>query len=64
MHITGVAENQDGSKFYYVKNSWGTSDKGIDGYWYFSVPFVKLKTIAIMVHKEAIPAKLKTKLGL
>ena len=64
MHITGIAEDQTGAKFYYTKNSWGTKDKKYDGYWYLSTPYVELKTIAIMVHKNAIPAEIKTKLGM
>ena len=63
MHITGIAEDQAGTKFYYTKNSWGTKYK-YDGYWYMSEAFVRLKTIAIMVHKDAIPNDLKSKLGI
>jgi bleomycin hydrolase len=63
MHLTGIAENQEGTKFYYTKNSWGTKYK-YDGYWYLSESFVKLKTIAIMVHIDAIPEDIKTKLGI
>jgi bleomycin hydrolase len=63
MHLTGIAENQEGTKFYYTKNSWGTKYK-YDGYWYMSESFVKLKTIAIMVHKDAILEDIKTKLGI
>ena len=63
MHITGLAKDQNGDVFYYTKNSWGTKDKKYDGYWYMSVPYVRLKTIAIMVHKNVIPAEIKTKLG-
>ena len=63
MHLTGIAENQDGTKFYYTKNSWGTKYT-YDGYWYMSESFVKLKTIAIMVHKDAIPEDIKTKMGI
>ena len=59
MHLTGIAENQEGTKFYYTKNSWGTKYT-YDGYWYLSESFVKLKTIAIMVHKDAIPENIKT----
>lgn len=62
MHITGLAQDQNGDKFYYTKNSWGTKDKKYGGYWYMSVPYVRLKTIAIMVHKDAIPAEIKEKL--
>ena len=64
MHITGIAKDQTGAAFYYTKNSWGTKDKKYDGYWYMSVPYVRLKTIAIMVHKDAVPAEIKTKLGI
>ncbi|MBM4171922.1 MAG: aminopeptidase [Ignavibacteria bacterium] len=64
MHLTGIAADQTGAKFYYTKNSWGTKDKKYDGYWYMSLPYVKLKTIAIMVHKDAVPAEIKTKIGL
>ena len=63
MHLTGIAENQEGTKFYYTKNSWGTKYT-YDGYWYMSESFVKLKTIAIMVHKDAIPEVLKISLGI
>jgi bleomycin hydrolase len=64
MHITGVAEDQTGAKFYYTKNSWGTKDKKYGGYWYLSLPYIRLKTIAIMVHKNAIPSEIKIKLGM
>jgi bleomycin hydrolase len=62
MHITGLAKDQNDNIFYYTKNSWGTKNKKYDGYWYMSVPYVRLKTIAIMVHKDAIPEEMKAKL--
>ena len=62
MHITGIAEDQNGTKFYYTKNSWGTEHK-YDGYWYMSEPYVRLRTVAIMVHKDALPDSIKSKLG-
>jgi len=64
MHITGLAKDQSGTIFYYTKNSWGTKDKKYEGYWYMSQPFVKLRTVAIMVHKDAIPKEIRNKLGL
>lgn len=64
MHLTGLAEDQNGTKFYYTKNSWGTKERKYDGYWYMSESYVKLKTIAIMVHKDAVPKEIKAKLGL
>lgn len=62
MHITGMAKDHRGYKFYYVKNSWGTKDKKYNGYWYMSEIYIRLKTVAIMVHKDAIPGWLKNKL--
>lgn len=64
MHIVGLARDKRGYKFYYVKNSWGTKDKKYDGYVYMSEIYARLKTVAIMVHKDAIPDKLKLKLGI
>lgn len=62
MHIVGLAENQNGTKFYYTKNSWGAEDRLFDGYWYMSESYMRLKTIAIMVHKDAIPEEIMKKL--
>jgi len=64
MHLTGIAKDQNGTTYYYTKNSWGTKDKKYDGYWYMSESYVRLKTVAIMIHKNAIPQEIKTKLGL
>ncbi|MDQ7816582.1 MAG: C1 family peptidase [Melioribacteraceae bacterium] len=64
MHITGIAKDQNGTKYYYTKNSWGTKDKKYDGYCYMSEPFVRLKTVALMVHKDAVPQEIKMRLGL
>jgi bleomycin hydrolase len=64
MHLTGIAVDQNGSKYYYTKNSWGTKDKKYNGYWYMSESYVRLKTVAIMVHKDVVPNAIKLKLGL
>jgi bleomycin hydrolase len=64
MHIVGLAHDQNGTKFYYTKNSGGIVDRKNDGYIYMSQSYVRLKTIAIMVHKDVVPKKIKKKLGL
>ena len=64
MEITGIAKDQDGNIYYKVKNSWGNDNHIYDGFFYASTPFVQLKTIDIMVHKGAIPEKIRKKLGL
>ncbi|HNW68983.1 MAG TPA: C1 family peptidase [Bacteroidales bacterium] len=63
MHITGIAKSDFGGTYYLTKNSWG-GKKGNNGYWFMSENYVRLKTIAILVHKDAIPKELKDKLGI
>lgn len=63
MHIVGTAKNQDGKVFYKVKNSWGNYND-YDGYFYVSKPYVRLKTMSLMVNKNAIPKEIRTKLKL
>ena len=64
MHITGVARDQFGNKYYLVKNSWGTGNHIYQGYHYISEAYMRAKTIFFMVHKEAVPSSTAVKLGL
>jgi len=63
MQIVGIAKDQNGNKFYKVKNSWGTESK-YDGYFFASEAFVKYKTIDFMINKNALSKEMKKKLGL
>ena len=63
MLIYGIAKDQTGKKFYMVKNSWGTSSK-YNGMWYASESFIAYKTMSIVVHKNAVPEAIKSKLGI
>lgn len=63
MQIFGIAKDQNGAKYYMVKNSWGEAG-AYKGIWYASEPFVKYKTMSIMVNKNAIPKDIAKKLGL
>jgi bleomycin hydrolase len=64
MHIIGTANDQNGKKYYLVKNSWGTSRNECDGYFYASPEYLMLKTISITVHKKAVSAELAKKLAI
>ena len=64
MHLTGIAKDQNGTRYYITKNSWGTERNAFGGYLNMSESYVRAKTIYIMVHKDAIPAALRKKLNL
>lgn len=61
MQIFGIAKDQDGKKWYMVKNSWGETGK-YNGIWYCTEAFVKAQTISIMVHKTALTKDVRKKL--
>ena len=63
MQIFGIAKDQDGKKYFMVKNSWGITGK-YDGIWYASEAYVKNQTLDIMVHKSALPKEIAKKLGI
>ncbi len=54
MHITGTAYDQNGTKYYKAKNSWGQKESKYEGFIYLSESYVRAKTISIMIHKEAL----------
>ncbi len=63
MHIVGIAKDQNGNKYYKVKNSWDI-DNPYSGYIYMSESFIKFKLIDIIVNKNVVPKEIAKKLGL
>ncbi len=53
MHLVGMAHDQHGAKYYIIKNSWGETGTK-DGYLYMSEAYVRLKTVAIILHKDGV----------
>ncbi|MBR4821531.1 MAG: aminopeptidase [Bacteroidales bacterium] len=62
MQIFGIAHDQFGTKYYMVKNSWGTKSK-YKGIWYVTENYVKGMSLDIMLHKDALPKDLKKKIA-
>lgn len=66
MHIVGTVKDQKGNIYYKIKNSWGTDEKKVThgGFVYMSVAYMRLKSISVLLHKEALTKDTKNKLNL
>lgn len=61
MEIVGIATDQNGKRYYKVKNSWDHNQK-YGGYIYVSEPFFLAKTINVYMHKDALPNSVAKKI--
>jgi bleomycin hydrolase len=61
MVIVGTATDQEGNRYYKVKNSWDTNQL-YGGYFYVSEPYFLAKTMSVLVSRDAIPADIAKKL--
>ncbi len=62
MEIVGIATDQNGKRYYKVKNSWDHNQK-YGGYIYVSEPFFLAKTINVYMHRDALPKDVAKKIG-
>jgi bleomycin hydrolase len=62
MHIVGLYQDQNGTRYFLVKNSWGTNNLP-KGYLYVSENYFRYKTINIYLHKDGVPVVLKNKIN-
>ncbi len=64
MHIIGKVKDQNNKEYFIVKNSWGAETNNFGGLLYVSEAYAKLKTVVILVHKDAIPKSIAKKLNI
>lgn len=63
MHVVGMAKDQNGTKYFIIKNSWGEIGP-YQGYLYMSEAYFKMKTVSVSVHKDALMKSTKKAIGL
>ena len=63
MVIVGRATDQEGNRYYKVKNSWDTNQV-YNGYFYVSEPYFLAKTMSILVNRNAIPKGIAKKMNI
>lgn len=56
MHLVGMAFDQNGTKYYMIKNSWGEVGP-MGGQLMMSEAYVRLKTVSILLHKDVLQAE-------
>ncbi|MDB2657180.1 C1 family peptidase [Crocinitomicaceae bacterium] len=63
MHIVGLYKDQNGTKYFLVKNSWGSTNHP-EGFLYVSESYFKMKTIYVYMHKDSLSKGMTKQLGL
>ena len=62
MLVVGIAKDQNGTKYYKIKNSWGTERGPYQGYWYCSEQYLRKYTIFFTLNKEALSKDMAKKI--
>lgn len=61
MQIVGIAKDLNGKPYYIVKNSWGEKND-YKGYLYVTKDYVRYKTTAFLLNKNALTKEMKQNL--
>jgi len=64
MHVNGTVTDQNGKRYFRTKNSWASDSNSSGGFLNISEAYMRLNTIAILVHKNAIPKEIRKKLAI
>jgi bleomycin hydrolase len=64
MHIVSRTKDKYGVNWYYIKNSWGNASNPLGGFLFMREDYFKIRTVAIIVNKQAIPPVIRAKMGL
>lgn len=62
MHITGLANDQNGKLYFIIKNSWGVGNE-MQGFQYVSEAYFRMKTIAVTIHKDGVTPDIMKKIA-
>lgn len=62
MHIVGTSLDQNGNKYYIIKNSWGETGP-YKGFLHMSRAYMKAKTVGILLNKDSLPQNVLKKMN-
>jgi bleomycin hydrolase len=63
MHAIGVAMDAKGTRYFKLKNSWGT-ESGREGYVYMSSTYARAKVLSALLHRGGLKPETRKRLGL
>ncbi|MEM7315112.1 MAG: C1 family peptidase [Planctomycetota bacterium] len=63
MHIVGLSHDRKGSRYFVVKDSYGERNP-FKGVAHMSEAYMRCQTVAILLHRDAIPPEIAEKIGL
>jgi len=64
VHAVGIAEDEEGKKFYMTKDSVTSDVAPYKSLEYFSENYVRAKALSYMIHKDGLPNDIRKKLGI